>query len=658
MNRSILKKILAALLAAAIAATAVLPVFASASEANSQKEEVVYVNLDHGGSAKEINVVNIFNVEGGKVVDYGKYQNIRNMTTTDEADYSGNTVTIHTSAEKLYYEGKLDSVVMPWDIKIQYYMDGKPYSGEEIAGMSGAMKMKIQIEKNEKCRGNFYESYALQASLSLDTDKCKNIVAGDAAIANVGSDKQLTYTILPGKGADIEITADVTDFELGGISINGIPLNLNIEVDDDELMDQVTELLDAIGKLDDGAGELQDGVSRLQDGAETELKDGVHDLTDGAAKLQDGISALKDGGNSLQSGAAELQNGVNELDEGIHSLNSGIGQMQEALNALNGQSPELVNGSSSFQSALGKLQEALSGVSVTSEDLTALTDASSAIKSGIDDLVSGITALQDNISFSAYKAAMLQNGLDIDGLRQKNESAIGNLQGLINSLSSQIETLKNAGMDTGDLEAQLGSLSDIIALLGAKLVTEYEKPDSGIRAYTDAVAKIVADYSQITEGASKLVSGSGALKTGSDSLYSGTGELLSGIVEIYNGTGSLKDGTGTLDEGVVELISGIAQLYDGAGELKNGTSEMREETDGMDSEITDKIDGLLETVTGGDLEVVSFVSDKNTNIDKVQFVIKTDGIHTEEIEEDNAGEAKTLNMWQKFLNLFGLYDED
>ena len=29
-----------------------------------------------------------------------------------EVDYSGNTVTIHTSAEKLYYEGKLDSVVM------------------------------------------------------------------------------------------------------------------------------------------------------------------------------------------------------------------------------------------------------------------------------------------------------------------------------------------------------------------------------------------------------------------------------------------------------------------------------------------------------------------------------------------------------------------
>lgn len=92
-------------------------------------------------------------------------------------------------------------------------------------------------------------------------------MAPDATIANVGSDKQLTYTILPGKGADIEITAEVSEFEMDGIAINGIPLNLNIEVDDEELMEQVTERQDAISQLDDGAAELQDGVSDLKDDA-------------------------------------------------------------------------------------------------------------------------------------------------------------------------------------------------------------------------------------------------------------------------------------------------------------------------------------------------------------------------------------------------------
>ena len=137
--------------------------------------------------------------------------------------------------------------------------------------------------------------------MSLDTDKCKKIVAPDATVANVGSNKQLTYTILPGKGADIEITAEVYEFEMDGISINGIPLNLNIEVDDEELMERITELLDAISQLDDGAAELYDGVFDLQDGAQSDLKSGVNDLKDGAEQLHSGAADLKDGGRDRKS---------------------------------------------------------------------------------------------------------------------------------------------------------------------------------------------------------------------------------------------------------------------------------------------------------------------------------------------------------------------
>ena len=720
MNHFNLRKSISVFLASALLVSA-LPVSASALEANTGKEEVVYVNLGNDGSVREINVVNIFgeNTEG-VIIDYGKYLDVRNMTTTDKIDFSGDAIKINSSAEKLYYEGKLESALMPWDIQIRYFLDGREYSAKEIAGKSGEIKITIRIAQNQKYRGDFYDNYALQASLSFDTDKCKNIVAPDATVANVGSNKQLTYTILPGKGADIEITAEVSEFEMDGISINGIPLNLNIEVDDEELMEQITELLDAISQLDDGAAELHEGVFDLQDSAQSDLKSGVNDLKDGAEQLHSGAADLKDGGSTLQDGAADLQNGVNALDEGIHSLNSGIGQMQEALNTLNQQSPELVNGSASFKAALTQLQEALGGVSLATEDLSALTDASSAMKAGIDDLVNGITALQSNVNFDAYKGAMSQNGLDIDDLRQKNESAISGLEGLISSLYTQIEDLKNSGIDTSGIESQVSQLSDIISLLAANnasiggtesylqtvssnlssllqgatalqenyrifdgkigelvnkigglayqmselssaintLVSEYGKLDQGINGYTEAVAKIVASYSQITGGAAQLVTGSSALKTGSESLYSGTGELLSGIVEIYDGTGTLKDGTGTLDDGVAKLLSGIAQLYDGAGELKDGTSTMREETAGMDTEITDKIDELIETVTGGDFEVTSFVSEKNTNVQSVQFVIKADGVQTEEVSEAMEEAPKKLTVWQKFLNLFGLYREN
>lgn len=327
--------------------------------------------------------------------------------------------------------------------------------------------MTVHIAENQECRGGFYEHYALQASVLLDTDICKNITAPDATIANVGSKKQLTYTILPGKGADLEITAQVSSFEMDGISVNGIPLNLNLEVDDQAWLEQVTELSDAVGQLDDGAAKLQDGVSDLQDGAQSGLKSGVHDLQDGAKQLHSGAADLKDGGSSLQDGAADLQDGVNALDEGIYDLNNGIGQMQEALHTLNQQSPQLVNGSASFQAALFQLQEALGGVSLEAEELRVLTDASSAVKSGIDSLVNGITELQSQVNYEAYKGAMAQNGLDIDGLRQKNQSAISGLEGLLADLSAQMEELKHAGVDTAKAESQVSQLSDLIALLGA-----------------------------------------------------------------------------------------------------------------------------------------------------------------------------------------------
>lgn len=710
-------KILPVILTAALLLSFV-PVSAYAAEPNTPKEEVVYINLNGDGSIREINVVNIFNLDqDGQIIDYGRYQSLRNMTTTDEIHQSEDMVTIDAKEGKLYYEGKLDESVMPWNISLYYYMDGQEYTAEEMAGKSGALKITGSITENENCPGDFFDGYALQVSLTLDTKKCSNIIAEDATIANVGSDKQLTYTILPGKGADFEITADVSDFKMDGISINGIPLKLNIDVDDEELMDQIAELMDAIEQLDDGASALHDGVSDLQNRVQTDLQSGVQELKNGAARLYDGTSELKDGGSNLQSGAYELQNGATSLDEGILSLNQGASQIQAALNALNQQSPALSEGSAEFKAALVQLQTALSGISVTAEDLSELRGASSAMKAGIDELVNGVTALQQSVSFDTYKAAMSSNGLDIESLCQSNRDAISSLQAMIAELNNQLAVMQENGMDTSALEAQIGQLSNISTLLGANnasitgteayltsvnqnlsallsgatalrtnyanfdaqigalvdtlgtlayqmgtlssavntLVSEYEKLDTGITDYTNAVAQIVAGYSQISDGTQQLVFGSSAVKAGAESLYSGTGELLSGIVEIYNGSGTLKYGTGALDEGVAELLTAIAQLYDGTGELKDGTSAMREETSGTDSEIN-KIDDLLSCITGEDMEVSSFVSEKNESIKSVQFVIRTESIHTAEAEEVIEQEPVDLNFFQKILKLFGLYN--
>lgn len=154
--------------------------------------------------------VNIF--AGGDITDYGEYSSVKLLNTTDQIALNGNMVTLSSSADRVYYQGTMKSTVIPWNISIPVLSGRKGIPCRGDRGKSGALEIHFSVSKNESGKGSFYEDYALQASFTLDTDLCKNIVSSGATVANVGSDKQLTYTILPGRGIDTVIRDDVTDF--------------------------------------------------------------------------------------------------------------------------------------------------------------------------------------------------------------------------------------------------------------------------------------------------------------------------------------------------------------------------------------------------------------------------------------------------------------
>ena len=81
---------------------------------------------------------------------------------------------------------------------------------------------------------------------------------------------------------------------------------------------------------------------------------------------------------------------------------------------------------------------------------------------------------------------------------------------------------------------------------------------------------------------------------------------------------------------------------------------MRNATSGMDIEIYKKVDEILAGISGNYDKTVSFVSDKNTNVSAVQFVLKTDAIDISEVEETVEVEAEPvkLSFWQRLLELF------
>ncbi len=142
-----------------------------------------------------------------------------------------------------------------------------------------SMTVKLDITPIKKKQLKLYPAmlYIKKLQDECFTQTCKNISAPNATVANVGKNKQISYTILPSKGIDTTITADVTDFEMGAVSINGVPLSLDMEIDDSELMNKIEELQDAVSLACDGANELADGLGELAEN-NPDLISGANDL--------------------------------------------------------------------------------------------------------------------------------------------------------------------------------------------------------------------------------------------------------------------------------------------------------------------------------------------------------------------------------------------
>jgi putative membrane protein len=511
-----MKKILSFVLVFTLVFTLVISV--SAEAVPSPKEEVVYGMLKSDGSVNNLYIVNIFN--GGAITDYGNYSDIHNMTTSEKLSQNGDKITINTKTNKFYYQGTLDKKELPWDIVIKYFLEGKEISGTELAGKSGKLKITMSVKQNNQINSTFFENYALQIALSLDNKLCSNINADNATVAEAGSKKQLAYTVLPGNGIEIAVTADVHDFEMDAITINGIKLSLGITFDSDEFTGQISELSDAIKGLDDGAGELLDGLNQLSSGMQKYIT--------GMKAFKDGLVQLSGGADQLNTGAMALKNGLSELTK---------------------QNDSLINGALAIQQA----------------------------------------------AFDSVNAQLGEMKLGLPVLTPENYS-----------------TVLSPIPDLAAVKKQLD---------GAVQFTQ------GLKGYMDGVV-------QLGKGASDLAGGAAEFKSSSSVIASSANEL-------YNAG--------------AKLNTAIKKVRDGLASYKEGTKKLKDGTSGMSSQINNKVDEMLGSISGNGDKAISFVSDKNTNVTAVQFVLKTDSINLPEAPKAVATIPVELNFWQKLLKLFGLF---
>ncbi len=562
----------------------------------NSKEEVVYATLTANGELDNIYVVNTLDVaRAGEILDHGQYSSVKNLTDLSELDQEGQTVRMDAPEGKFYYQGNMDKdTEIPWDVKVSYKLDGREVDPSELAGENGHVEISIDTNVNKAVDPVFYENYLLQVSLKLP-NTYQNIEASDGMIANAGKNKQITFTVMPGKEEKLSVEADVKDFEFQGVEIAAVPSTLPIDTSKMENMtDDMSELSDAIGKLNDGV---------------TDLDDGVAELNNGAGSLRDGSAQYKNGMNELGGSSSKLVGASRSIGDALGKINhalpadtgemdlSGLKQLPDGLRQLADGLTKAANGLTTLQENYSKAYDALDGViveipaeQVTKEEIAELY-ASGADPEVVDKLV------------DSYKAS------------QKVKGTYSNVKGGFEAVEP---TLTEVSGSVREMSKQLNSIAD-------DLSASLERMD---------------------------LSGLSELQKGLAALSSKYGEFHSGLVSYTKGVKELSNSYGKLHSGIVDLTGGTGELADGVGELHNGTEELHQETKDLPDQMQKEINKMISEYDKSDFKPLSFVSSKNEKVSSVQFVIKTESIEIGEKETKKKEPEEKKGFWDKLKALF------
>ncbi len=562
----------------------------------SAKDEVVYATLDATGNRQEMYVVNILDiVKAGTITDHGTYSSLKNLTDLSSIEQIGDTVKFTASKGKFYYQGNINDASLPWDIVVSYFLDGEEIAPEELAGKDGHVQIRIKTSYNKKVNDVFIENYLLQISLTLNSDRYSNIEVEDGMIANVGKNKQVTFTVMPEQEKELVLEAHVVGFELDGINFTGVPSSIPIDAPNmDEMSGDIKLLSNAIAEINHGVGELKDGVSQLNDGVgklldgSKQYKHGIADLDQSSGELVNGSNDIKSALDTLNKSLNDINGidltGIEELENRLHQLSNGLREVAEGLNLLK------TNYRAAYD-ALDQKMKAIPTYDVSKEEIQSLYESAENQKV-VDQLVETYTAAQ------TAKGTYSQVRPSFDAVVPTLESVSGSLT----KMANQLDLMKNEFSSSLEGNNGIGGLTKLQEGI-ATLSSNYKDFHSGLVEYTGGVSQLSDSY-----------------------------------IELHNGMIELSDGTN-------ELESGLEELHAGTTRLQKSTSHLPEQ-------MTKEIDQIISEYDHSDFEVESFVSSKNKKINLVQFIFKTESIQSEELEKTKEPVKKEKGFWSLLIDLF------
>lgn len=392
-----LTKSVAATISALLLLGCAAPAFAA--DAAVEKKETSYLILNADGSVQEQITSDWLHSDDGfdSVTDESGLSDIQNLKSDVMPEQSGNTLKWTTDETDIYYQGK-NSAQAPVGVSIEYTLDGKTVTADELKGQSGHLVATVKLTNNtgEEVTVNgkkrtVYTPFFTVAAAVLPSENFKNITTEHGLVESDSKTQVACYLAMPGMKEAVSdllpdsfdklddlmfdtltLEADVTDCTVPTFLFAAAPNLSDLDLDEasDELGDTMDELTDAIDQLKDGSGALDDAVGTLVESLDT-FASSYGQFDAGVDSALNGTQTLANGTENLLENAQLLATKTGELSLGAIQLQNSTAQLAGVMNQQ--LVPGLVEASEKKTALEDKMTE-LSGRLETVEipDMTAL----------------------------------------------------------------------------------------------------------------------------------------------------------------------------------------------------------------------------------------------------------------------------------------------
>lgn len=467
-----LTKSVAATISALLLLGCAAPAFAA--DATVEKKETSYLILNADGSVQEQITSDWLHSDDGfdAVTDESDLSDIQNLKSDVMPEQSGNTLKWTTDETDIYYQGK-NSAQAPVGVSIEYTLDGKAVTADELKGQSGHLVATVKLTNNtgEEVTVNgkkrtVYTPFFTVAAAVLPSENFKNITTEHGLVESDSKTQVACYLAMPGMKETVSdllpdsfdklddlmldtltLEADVTDCTVPTFLFAAAPNLSDLDLDEasDELGDTMDELTDAIDQLKDGSGALDDAVGTLVESLDT-FASSYSQFDAGVDSALNGTQTLANGTENLLENAQLLATKTGELSLGAIQLQNSTAQLAGVMNQQ--LVPGLVEASEKKTALEDKMTE-LSGKLETVEipDMTALkAQLGAGAEQVFDGAASGAAkAASEAAASNAAKAASQKTAEEIKG----NVQAASSSEDVTNAAAALTTQLYQSGYSAG-----------------------------------------------------------------------------------------------------------------------------------------------------------------------------------------------------------------